>query len=148
MTLRWPDLALALLFALLVAALSWLGVSKALGAHPWWAAQSGLIGAALGFGVFLVARLFGTSNTMLALVAAFTLLFAMIAAYFGKSAFVNAEDFNATAGRIWYFGWISIWSAVTLLLSAVTARRLKGLCHDCNHPPRRLHRTRDRQTLR
>ena len=126
MRLHSREIAIALALALLVAAASWFGLSRALGAHPWWAAKSGLIGGALGFILFLAARAVGTAPRPLAIVAIIALIAAETAAFFGKSAFVSAEEFNAAAGRIWYFGWITAWAALALLLSALAATRLKG----------------------
>ncbi len=125
MKLSPMDAIFAVAIALTLAAASWWGLSQALGAHPWWAARSGLIGAPIGLVLFLTARIFATNPLWIALAALLALIAAAFTAAFAKTAFVSAEDFNATAGRNWYFSWITLWTSVTLLLSALFAMRTK-----------------------
>ena len=116
MNLARGELMVAFVAAVLVAAISWLGLPQTLGAHPWWAARSGLYGAGLGFGLFAALRVLGLGPKWLIGAAILGLPAALAAAYFGRAAFVSAEDFNATAGRIWYLGWIGLATSICMLL--------------------------------
>jgi hypothetical protein len=115
------EILVALGIAALIAVAAYAGVPRALGAHPWWAAQTGMIGAALGFAVFVIARLLGLAPGWVAALAALVLLAAFASAYFGKSAFVNAEAFNAAAGRVWYFSWIALTASAGVLAAGLFA---------------------------
>ena len=112
--------------AVLAAAASWLGLSENLGAHPWWAPRTGLIGAPIGLALFLAARALSITPKWLTILAALALIAAIFSAQSAKTTFVTAEDFNPSAGRIWFFGWIAIWAAITLLLPSLFAMRRQG----------------------
>ena len=121
MKIARAEILLALAVAAGIAAASYWGLPHALGAHPWWAAQSGMIGAALGFVLFVAARAVDLGPKALLYVAVFTVLTALASAHFGKSAFVAAEDFNPLAGKAWYFGWIGLAAASGILVTSLLA---------------------------
>jgi len=125
MKLSLPEVTFALAIALAVMAASWFGLSQALGAHPWWAQRTGLIGAPIGCLLFLTLRACRIDAKWIALVALVVLIVAAIVANLSKSIFVNAEGFNATAGRNWFVSWITIWACVALLFPTVFAARIK-----------------------
>ena len=109
----------ALLVALALAAASWFGLSKALGAHPWWAARCGMFGAAIGFAVFIPARLIGLRLRLVMLLSALAVVAACLTARYAKATFIAAPDFDAAAGTLWYAGSIASWAAFGLLVTAL-----------------------------
>ncbi|SLN77753.1 hypothetical protein ROA7023_04498 [Roseisalinus antarcticus] len=115
--------AVAVTASLVAASLA--GLPEALGAHPWWAQQSGIIGGAGGAVLWLVLRRAGLSFAALVVVAVAALLASVAAAYFGKQVFAASFAENALAGRFWYFGWFAISGFVALLIATVVARVLR-----------------------
>lgn len=124
MTLSRREIAAAFLVAAAIAAASWLGLAQALGAHPWWAARSGVIGGGLALTVYLPSRALGLPPKPIAFAAGLSLIASLLAAYFGKTVFVAADDFRPDAGRAWYLGTIAAWINLGLLLCALAATRL------------------------
>lgn len=111
---RW---ALALLAgAALPLVLALTGLSRMLGAHPWWDVKTSLIGAALG----LVATpiLLPASRKWRLLAGLILLAVAAGAAHYGKTRFAASFAEDALAGRLWYFGWIGIAAGLTLACAA------------------------------
>lgn len=110
--------------ALLVAA-SLAGVPEALGAHPWWARQAGIIGGVGGAALWLALRHTGLSAPGLLTMAAIALLPSVAAAHFGKQVFAASFAENALAGRFWYFGWFALSGSVALLSATAAALVLR-----------------------
>lgn len=111
---------LALWAATLVTALAMppvlalLGMSRALGAHPWWDVQTALIGAPIGVAVGLVAMVLPRWSRVGAAVT--VLACAALAAGWGKAEFAASFAENALAGRLWYFGWMGVAAGVSAVL--------------------------------
>ncbi len=124
MRLHLGEGVVALAVALALAAASWLGLSEMLGAHPWWAARCGVYGAGIGFATYLVLRAMRLRPAHLVLAATLSLAIAVITVRINKGVFVSAADFDANAGRNWFFGWIAIWAALALLIPASLASLL------------------------
>lgn len=110
--------------ASLVAA-SLAGLPEALGAHPWWAQLSGIIGGVGGAVLWLALRRAGLSFSALVVVTVSALLASAAAAHFGKQVYAASFAENALAGRFWYFGWFAISGSVALLIATVVARVLR-----------------------
>lgn len=126
--MRRPILEESLVAAAVAASLtaaSLAGLPDALGAHPWWAQQSGIIGGVGGAILWLALRRAGLSFSALVFVAVSALLASAAAAHFGKQVFAASFAENALAGRFWYFGWFAISGSVALLTAAVVARVLR-----------------------
>ncbi len=127
-----PQAAAAVLALAVTVAAAWLGLTGALGAHPFWDVQVALIGAPLG----VVAAALGLRVTRrppgVALVLGGALaVAAVLAAWWGKTAFVASYAEDRLAGLFWYYGWIAactgvaavIYSAARLFLPPARATR-------------------------
>ena len=117
---REPLAATGVAAALALAVLA--GLPETLGAHPFWARQTGLVGVAGGVAIYAIARITGLSPRRLILVGAVALAVSWLSAYFGKSIFVASYAENALAGRAWYIGWFVVAGSATLLASALAGR--------------------------
>lgn len=99
------EIAIAAGVAAVLVAAALAGLSEALGAHPWWARQTGIVGGLGGAVLWLVGlRRAGISPLAQLTAATLALLTSAAAVYFGKQAFVASYAENALAGRFWYFG--------------------------------------------
>jgi hypothetical protein len=126
--MRHPILEESLVAAAVAASLaaaSMAGLPETLGAHPWWAEQSGIVGGIGGAVLWLVLRRAGLSFSALVVLAVSALLASAAAAHFGKQVFAASFAENALAGRFWYFGWFTISGSVALLIATVAARVLR-----------------------
>ena len=103
----------------LVVGFALIGGSQALGAHPWWAVNVGYIGGAAGAVVWLVLGMIGLGPRWTALAAAVVLAAAGILTWIGKTNFATSYAEDALAGRFWYFGWIVVLAAATVLIASV-----------------------------
>lgn len=124
MRYRVIDAAMAMTStSVLLALAGWLGVTRALGAHPYWAQQVVWIGIAIGGAVFVLSRLWHRHRWMKLALAAVLLGLSYAVAEEGKARFAAsfAEDFMA--GRMWYFGWMAVVAFAFVLLAILTARR-------------------------
>jgi len=108
-----------------LAALSLAGLPETLGAHPWWAQQSGIVGGVAGAVLWLVLRRAGMAFSRIAIMSLLTLTASIVAAHFGKQAFAASFAENALAGRFWYFGWFALSGSIALFIAAVAARVLR-----------------------
>ena len=111
-----------LIAGLVVLASAHLGLTQALGAHPFWATQIAWIGVPLGLvAAFALAWL--RNSIRLAFFAA-ALVTTGFAAHFGKTEFAASFAENQLAGQIWHFGWIAtVASATALIATVLSARR-------------------------
>jgi hypothetical protein len=101
-----------------------LGVFGALGAHPFWAAKIGWIGAGLGAAAALGLR--AHRGRGLAIALALTACGAA-AAVLGKRVFAASYAENALAGQAWYFGWITTATGLTAALALAALAIVSGL---------------------
>jgi len=116
-----PDIVAGLLAALIVAGAASAGANAALGAHPWWALQTGLIGAVIGVVVFSGAGWFRVPIWVRGLLGLTTLALAGSAAYFGKATFVASFGDNPLAGRFWFLGWFGVSAGAVIVLATAFA---------------------------
>lgn len=116
---RPADIVIAFALAAGIAALALSGGTRLLGAHPFWAVQTGIVGAIGGGIAFALLRWAGAGAGRLILIGAFGLIGAGLAAYFGKQAFVASYAENALAGRFWYFGWFALAGAAVVGLGGL-----------------------------
>lgn len=110
--------------AILLAA-SALGLTEALGAHPFWTMQTGAIGSVVGLFAYGGLRWAGLRAGCIAVLGGFTLILAGVAAMQGKSLFVASYAENALAGRFWFFGMIALMAALCLTLCVLAVRALR-----------------------
>lgn len=116
------DIVIAGAVALGVVVVSLAGLPQMLGAHPWWAQQTGIIGSIGGAVLWLVLRRAGVSTSGQVMLAVSTLLVAVASAHFGKQVFAASFAENGIAGRFWYFGWIALAGSAVLVLAPAVAR--------------------------
>ena len=84
-----------------------LGLSRILGAHPWWAVKVVYIGVAIGVGLsLLVHRWRGGRAVKIALWGGL-LAVAVAVTVVGKAQFVASYGDDHLAGRMWFLGWIA-----------------------------------------
>lgn len=121
MRMTGMDLGAALLAALLVAGAAVGGVSVALGAHPWWAVKTGVVGALLGFAVYAALRLWRVSRVRTLLVGVLIFALGWAAAYFGKQEFVGSHARNGLAGQFWFLGWFAVSAGASAALAGAFA---------------------------
>ena len=112
---------LPLIAAGLVIALAAGGVSKALGAHPFWDVQIALIGAPIG----AVAATLLPARWAFAVIAALATFSSYGLAHYGKTRFAASYAEDALAGQLWYFGWIGV-AAFAALAVGLAFRTLKA----------------------
>lgn len=113
-------LILAGIVAGLVALAGFMGGGVWLGAHPFWAVQGAIIGGAVGgIGAAVLPARRGVWVALLALLAG------ILAAYFGKQAFVSSYAENALAGRFWFLGYQTALAGGAGLAVYAAARGLK-----------------------
>ena len=121
------DLFLPVAVAAALIAAAFAGLPEALGAHPFWAVQTGALGAAGGAAAFVGLRLAGFRPGAALLLGVEELLASGLAVHFGKAAFVASYAENALAGRAWYLGWFALAGSACLALSGALARAASGL---------------------
>jgi len=126
MPLARHDFLLSAGVAAALIAAAFLGAPRALGAHPFWAVQTGALGAAGGAVAFLGLRLAGIRPGPVVLLGVLALVASGLAAHFGKAAFVASYAENALAGRAWYLGWFALAGSACLALLGALARIASG----------------------
>lgn len=116
------DVVIALAAAAALVAAAFAGLPETLGAHPFWARQTGIVGGVGGAMLWLVLRRAGLSAATGLAIAVLILLVSAAAAHFGKQVFAASFAENARAGRFWFFGWFGLCGAVAFILAAALAR--------------------------
>lgn len=117
---------IALAATALVMAFAALGGAEALGAHPWWAARTGLFGAPIGLGLYALARGSGLAHSRLAPLALAGFALAVASAVIGKQRFVASVAEDGLAGRFWFFGWFGVFAMACLLILALIGLARRG----------------------
>ncbi|MGV8951388.1 MAG: hypothetical protein ACOH2M_09820 [Cypionkella sp.] len=97
--------------------LAYSGATTWLGAHPWWSVSIAWIGAPIGLALAMPAVAIGLRRPPVIAAAATVLVLAGLSAHFGKAEFAASFAENGLAGRFWYFGWIGVMAALTLMLA-------------------------------
>lgn len=100
------------------------GLPEWLGAHPWWAAKSGIIGSMIGALAFLVLRLLRQSSRVTLWLGLVGLIASVASAVIGKRIFVASMAENVLAGRLWFLGWFAVLACLDILAIAVVRRVL------------------------
>lgn len=119
------EILVAVAVAAVLAAASVAGLPEALGAHPWWARQTGTLGGVGGAVLWLVLRRAGLPFSGQLILSLAALLVSVAAAHFGKQVFAASFAENALAGRFWYFGWIASSGSLAMLVATVAALVLR-----------------------
>lgn len=123
MTLRDIVLIAALFATFTIASL--LGLPEAMGAHPFWAARTGVIGSAIGAACLILMQWAGlTTGRSLALSGA-GLILASGATWFGKRGFAASFAEDVLAGRFWFFGWFAIAASLFVLVGILLLDRVR-----------------------
>jgi len=112
--------AIALILPILLA---WLGLSRALGAHPFWEVQTIAIGAPIGVALGFAMQWGGLNLKVRLITLVALLLGAMAVATYGKAEFVASYADDRLAGQLWFFGWIAVGVFTSATLFAVLRRK-------------------------
>ena len=112
--------AFAAIFIIVAAAF---GVSKSLGAHPFWAIKVALIGAPAGAVLAVILRYATRFQWTSALAALVLTGLAFALAHMGKTRFAASYAEDIQAGQLWYFGWIAVAVFSTTTLALLWPRR-------------------------
>lgn len=115
------DVLIAAASAALISAMALAGVPEMLGAHPWWAPQTGILGGVGGAFVFLGLRMLRPSHAAVIAAVAMALLLSALSVYWGKKLFVESFADNTLAGRFWYFGWYALSGSVAVGIGSAGA---------------------------
>lgn len=119
------DIVIAIAVAAALVAASLGGLPRILGAHPWWAQQTGIIGSIGGAALWLILRRVGVPVALLLITAALTFAASIAAVHFGKQVFAASFAENALAGRFWYLGWYALAGSTALLIATLAALALR-----------------------
>lgn len=122
MTRRDLILVLVLLAVFWLAAIA--GLPERIGAHPWWAVRSGIIGSLIGATVSVGVVFARLDGTWLRWLAGVGLVAAIAYATLGKRAFVASLAEDALAGRFWFFGWFAISACFFFFVFLIVRHRI------------------------
>ena len=106
-----------LMSALIVLLAAYWGLSRALGAHPFWSVKVALIGVPIGLAAALLFRRMAWTRRL----AGFLCLLIMtgLAAHFGRLRFAASFAEDQLAGQFWFFGWIGVAASATALITTL-----------------------------
>ena len=94
------------------------GLNQLLGAHPFWSVSVAWIGVPVGLILAIAIKYLGLGWTQRVLLFLVCLVAAYALASFGKARFAASFAEDATAGRLWYFGWIAAAAFAAALIAA------------------------------
>lgn len=111
-----------LIAAIVVITAANFGLSRSLGAHPFWSVTIAWIGAPIGLIIAFLTR----SRRWIARIGIFFLLLAgsAAAAHFGRLNFAASFAEDKLAGQAWYFGWIAVAIFSAALIIAILTPRV------------------------
>ena len=111
-----------LIAAIVVITAANFGMSKLLGAHPFWSVKIAWIGVPIGLILAFLIR----SRPWSKRVGLFAVLLAgaAAAAHYGRLAFAASFAENALAGQAWYFGWIGVAIFTSALITTILTPRI------------------------
>jgi hypothetical protein len=111
------------LSALIVLVSAYWGLSRALGAHPFWATKVALIGVPIGLALALIVRRKAWATRLSGFLV--LLVMAGFAAHFGRLRFAASFAEDTLAGQFWFFGWIAVAVASTALIAALLTPKVR-----------------------
>ena len=117
------NILIAAIAAVLVIFAAWVGLSAAMGAHPFWHLKVALIGAPIGGVIALIVRSIVQRRGLAVAGAIFLLGAAYATSQFGKMRFVASYAEDAFAGQLWFSGWIATATMATLVLALLWPKR-------------------------
>lgn len=100
------------------------GLPETLGAHPWWAVKSGIIGSMIGGLAWLGLRFAQRSAGFILRLGTGCLVASTAAAVIGKRIFAASLAENALAGRFWYLGWFAVFASLAIVVIHIVQRRV------------------------
>jgi len=118
MRLTGMELGAGLMAVLVIGGAAVAGLPEALGAHPWWGFKTGLVGAVIGFALFVILAWSRAPGIWALLIGLAILVLAGLAAFYGKQVFVASIGDDAVAGRFWFIGWFGVNTGACLALAA------------------------------
>lgn len=99
------------------------GITRSLGAHPFWDTKIALIGAPIGLGLAFVLRALKWRWVTRLFVFLLALAIAGTAAHQGRLQFAASYAENQLAGQFWYFGWIASAAFMSGLIATLLTPR-------------------------
>lgn len=112
-------IAAIIVAAVFIVAVVALNGTQLLGAHPFWATKTALIGGIGGLVIWLVLTLIGLPRKWLITLAFVGLVAGVLSAVLGKQEFAASYAESALAGKFWYLGWFVVVGAATALIAAI-----------------------------
>ncbi len=112
-----------LMSALIVLISAYWGLSRALGAHPFWSTKIALIGVPIGLALALIVRRMAWTTRLASFLC--LLVLAGLAAHFGRLRFAASFAEDQLAGQFWFFGWIGVAVAATALIATLLTPRAR-----------------------
>lgn len=119
------EAAAALIITAILMAASVLGLTEAMGAHPFWAVKNGLVGSGAGLLAYVALRWAGMRLGSIVVLGGLMLLLSGLAAMQGKSLFVASFAENVLAGSFWYFGWFAVVGSSQVFLTSLLVRAMR-----------------------
>ena len=114
-----------LIAAIVVITAANFGMSKLLGAHPFWSVKIAWIGVPLGLLLALLVRRQPWVTRLVAFSAA--LVASSLAAHFGRLRFAASFADDRLAGQFWFYGWIGVAASVSAFTAALLTPRARSL---------------------
>lgn len=110
-----------LMSAFVVLLAAYWGLSRALGAHPFWSVKIAWIGVPLGLLLALLFRRQAWTRRLTLFGAA--LILTGLAAHFGRLRFAASFADDRLAGQFWFYGWIGVAISLTAIIVALLTPR-------------------------
>lgn len=120
-----PELLTTILVTAVLSAFSAAKLTVLIGAHPWWAVQTGLVGTGVGCLIYGALRGMGLRPGFLGVLSSLGLLAITIEVVLTRQAYIAADGPEALSGRLWYFGWIGLMAALCIWLCSLAAVSLR-----------------------
>lgn len=108
-------------FVVLLAA--YWGLTRAFGAHPFWAQKIAVIGVPLGLVIAIAFQRRPKIKRLLGFGA--LLLLAAAMAHFGRLRFAASFAEDRLAGHFWFYGWIGVAAAGAAFVAALLSPRVR-----------------------
>ncbi|MEY8839847.1 hypothetical protein AB9K41_12560 [Cribrihabitans sp. XS_ASV171] len=95
------------------------GLTRALGAHPWWAEKVVWVGLPAGVALAATAWLLAPARGPRLITLTTLTVLAFVLAQYGQARFAASVAENALAGQAWYFGWFATCALATATVASL-----------------------------
>jgi len=121
------EIFVAIVVAISLVVLAHLGVTTALGAHPWWSLKIAYIGVGIGAGIYFLMSFWHQSTRTKLLVSVIFLTNSTIFVWLGKARFVASYGDDIFAGKMWFYGWMAVVAWIFVLIVVAVVKRFGRL---------------------